>query len=141
MRDAGIQREWLSKFHGVTFKGSIWGKLLENVSLRDLRFGDIAKFIQGAIFSLSCLEEEQMKVDIPNEIPELKVPVYFCIGRRDYNVPFELVVDYFEKLIALRKHIVWFEQSAHLPNFEEPNKFCDFCSRIKSEIFSSEVAA
>ena len=140
LRDAGVQRDWLSKFNGATYTGSLMGKMLENISPRDLRFGDIIKFIRGAIFSLSCLEDEQMKVDISNEITELQVPVYFCSGRRDYNVPFELVAAYCEKLIAPKKRMVWFEQSAHVPNFEEPDKFCDFCSSVKSEILSAEAA-
>ena len=59
--------------------------------------------------------------------PDVEVPVYFCCGRRDYNVPSELVVEFGERLRAPHKEIVWFEHSAHLPNFEEPQKFCDFC--------------
>ena len=39
-------------------------------------------------------------------------------------MPVELVVDFCEKLIAPRKRFVWFEQSTHLPNFEEPDRFC-----------------
>jgi pimeloyl-ACP methyl ester carboxylesterase len=140
MHDAGIQRDWLSQFHGVTFKGSIPRKMLGNVSLRDVHLRDIAKFVRGVIFSLSALEDEQMKVDLPNEITELKVPIYLCSGRRDYNAPFELAADFCEKLIAPSKRFVWFEQSAHLPNFEEPGKFCALCVSIKAEIFSSAVA-
>ena len=140
MRASGIQRDWLSKFNGATYTGSLMGKMLDNVSLRDLRPGDIVKFVRGAIFSLSTLEDEQMSVDFSKTITELKVPVYFCCGRRDYNVPFELVADYCEKLIAPSKRMVWFERSGHVPNFEEPEKFCETCSNIKAEVLSSRTA-
>jgi len=141
LKDAGVQRNWLSKFNGSTFKGSIIGKILANVALRDLRVGDAVRFVQGAIFSLTCLEDEQMAVNIAHEISELKMPVYFCTGRRDYQVPFQLVVEFCDKLAAPTKQIVWFEQSAHLPNFEEPAAFCEFLSRIKAANFRPSVDA
>jgi pimeloyl-ACP methyl ester carboxylesterase len=84
------------------------------------------------MFSLSTLEDEQNKVKIIQEVPEMKVPIYFCCGRRDYNVPFELVVEYAETLKAPQKRIIWFEHSAHLPNFEEPELFCNFCKSLLS---------
>ena len=75
-----------------------------------------------------------MEINLLRDISEIKVPVYFCMGRRDYNVPFELVIEYLEKLRAPRKNIIWFERSAHLPNFEEPDMFCDFCISLLKEI-------
>jgi hypothetical protein len=27
----------------------------------------------------------------------------------------------------------WYEHSAHLPNFEKPEKFCDFCESFLNE--------
>jgi pimeloyl-ACP methyl ester carboxylesterase len=127
LRDAGVQRKWLARLHGATAKGSPIGTLLRNLSLRDTRPSDIVRFIWGAMFSLSCLEEQQNEVNLQTEVPELEVPVCFCAGRRDYNVPFELVVEYLQSLRAPRKEIVWFERSGHLPNFEEAEKFCGWC--------------
>ncbi|HVN55953.1 MAG TPA: alpha/beta hydrolase [Anaerolineaceae bacterium] len=130
LNDAGVQRIWLSKFHGAAYEGTLQGTILKNISIRDLRPFDLIRFISGAMFSLSTLEDEQNRVKIILEVPELKVPVYFCCGRRDYNVPFELVVEYAGKLQAPQKRIIWFEHSAHLPNFEEPERFCDFCKSL-----------
>ena len=130
LNDAGVQRNWLSEFHGAAYEGSLQDVILKNVSIRDLRPFDIIRFVAGAILSLSTLEDEQNKVKIIKDVPEMKVPVYFCCGRRDYNTPFELVVEYAEKLKAPQKRIVWFDHSAHLPNFEEPEQFCDFCKSL-----------
>jgi pimeloyl-ACP methyl ester carboxylesterase len=130
LNDAGVQRNWLSKFHGAAYEGTLQGVILKNISIRDLRPFDIIRFIAGAMLSLSNLEDEQNKVKILLDVPEMKVPVYFCCGRRDYNVPFELVVEYAEKLKAPQKRIIWFDHSAHLPNFEEPEQFCDFCKSL-----------
>ncbi len=82
------------------------------------------------MFSLSTLEDAQNKVKIMFDVPKLKVLVYFCCGCRDYNVPFELVVEYANKLSAPEKKIIWFNHSAHLPNFEEPDLFCEFCKSL-----------
>lgn len=130
LSDAGIQRDWLSKFHGAVYEGSLLGTILKNISIRDLRPLDIIRFVAGAMLSLSTLEDEQNKVKLLQDVPEMKVPVYFCCGRRDYNVPFELVIEYAERLKAPQKRIIWFDHSAHLPNFEEPELFCDFCKSL-----------
>lgn len=139
MKDGGIQRNWLSKFHGSTFKGSIIGTILANVSLRYLRVGDVVRFVQGAIFSLTSLEDEQKILNLAHEISELKVPAYFCTGQRDFQVPFQLVVEFCDKLAAPTKQLVWFEQSGHLPNFEEPAAFSEFFSRLKAATFPGDA--
>ena len=133
LRDAGVQRKWLTRLHGATAKGTPIGALFRNLSVRDTRPLDLVRFVRGAMFSLGCLEEQQNEVNLQTDVPELKVPVYFCTGRRDYNVPFELVVEYVECLRAPVKEIIWFERSGHLPNFEEAEKFCGFCSSLLEE--------
>ena len=133
LNHGGIQRKWLSKFHGATYEGSLVGTLLRNFSLRDTRFLDPYRFVRGAMLSLSCLEDEQNQVNLMAEIPAVEVPVYFCSGRKDYNVPFELSEEYLEKLRAPKKQMIWFDRSGHLPNFEEPEKFRDFCASLLRE--------
>jgi pimeloyl-ACP methyl ester carboxylesterase len=56
-------------------------------------------------------------------VTAVEVPVHFFIGRHDYTTPFELVQAYYEELKAPLKRIVWFEESAHFPFFEEPERF------------------
>lgn len=62
-------------------------------------------------------------VDLKNQVPVVNVPVYFCLGRYDTNCPSTIVADYFESLQAPHKELIWFEESAHLPCWEEPQKF------------------
>jgi hypothetical protein len=35
----------------------------------------------------------------------------------------ELFIEYYEKLNAPKKEIIWFEESAHHPDIDEPDKF------------------
>jgi len=69
---------------------------------------------------------ELSRIDLFVQVPEVKIPVYFCLGRHDYEVPSVLSAKYFEALKAPRKQLVWFERSAHLPNTEEKDKFNEF---------------
>ena len=66
-----------------------------------------------------------MDVDLTADIQELQIPVYFFTGRYDYQTPFELLEDYFEVLETPYKEIVWFENSGHVPNLDEPEVYQD----------------
>ena len=126
-KHGGVQLKWLEKFGGQIMNGSTTGIILKNISWRDLGLFGIIKFIRGVVFSLKNMEEQLNRVNLFRDVPAIGVPVFICCGRHDYNVPFELAVEYLEKLRAPYKEIVWFEHSAHAPNFEEPNVFNEFC--------------
>ncbi|MEO5654717.1 MAG: alpha/beta hydrolase [Nitrosospira sp.] len=55
--------------------------------------------------------------------PPFDMPVFFLPGRYDRHVPATLAEQYFARIKAPFKCLVWFEQSAHNPLFEEPAKF------------------
>jgi pimeloyl-ACP methyl ester carboxylesterase len=74
-----------------------------------------------------ALYPELSRTDLLVEVPEVKIPVYFCLGRHDFQVPSPLSAKYFESLMrAPRKQLIWFERSAHMPNTEEQDKFNEF---------------
>jgi pimeloyl-ACP methyl ester carboxylesterase len=60
---------------------------------------------------------------LEGEVDKLDVPVFFFLGRHDLNTPSQLAAAYLERLDAPLKGVVWFEQSAHFPFFEEPERF------------------
>ncbi|WP_420148801.1 alpha/beta fold hydrolase [Spirosoma sp.] len=62
-------------------------------------------------------------IDLKRQIPVVKVPVYFCLGRYDNHVPSTVVADYCASLQAPVNEVIWFEESAHHLCFEEPQKF------------------
>jgi pimeloyl-ACP methyl ester carboxylesterase len=65
---------------------------------------------------------EIIATDLTIKVPELEIPVYFFGGIYDYTCSYTLAKDYFEKLQAPMKGFYTFEQSAHSPLFEEPEK-------------------
>lgn len=66
---------------------------------------------------------ESLKINMFKKVSEVKVPVYFFLGRYDRHVSSELGEKYLKALKAPKKELVWFEESGHSPNFEEANKF------------------
>lgn len=53
---------------------------------------------------------------------KFEVPIYFVAGKYDYICPAELVKEYFDRIEAPMKGFYLFEESAHSPLFEEPDK-------------------
>jgi len=130
---------WRSKFlterrilgkHGGEYyrsKSGAFGVVLRNlVFSREYTVLDRINFFRGVLQSVRALYPELSRIDLFVEVPEVKIPVYFCLGRHDYEVPSVLSAKYFEALKAPRKQLVWFERSAHLPNTEEKDKFNEF---------------
>ena len=64
-----------------------------------------------------------MPIDLAKEVRKMKVPVYFFSGRFDYATHFDLVAAYCQALKAPYKEMVWFEESGHHPNLDEPEKY------------------
>jgi pimeloyl-ACP methyl ester carboxylesterase len=60
--------------------------------------------------------------DLTQQVTRLEMPVYFLHGLYDYTCAYPLAKQYFEKLDAPVKGFYTFEQSAHSPMFEEPEK-------------------
>lgn len=52
-----------------------------------------------------------------------KLPIFFMEGRYDYTTPSTIAEHYFNSIKAPERKFFWFEQSAHSPNWEEPQLF------------------
>jgi len=63
-----------------------------------------------------------LATDLASQVPELDIPAYFFHGIYDYTVSYNLAKDYFNKIKAPVKGFYTFNQSAHSPMFEEPDR-------------------
>jgi pimeloyl-ACP methyl ester carboxylesterase len=107
-------------------KSGAFAVVLKNLMFsRESTIRDRINFFRGVFESVSALYPS-CPGQISVEAPEVRIPVYFCLGRHDYEVPSVLAAQYFEVLQAPRKRLVWFETSAHQPNIEEKDKFNAF---------------
>ncbi len=60
--------------------------------------------------------------DLSQKVPELSIPVYFMHGIYDYTCTYSVAKEYFGALKAPMKGFYTFENSAHSPMFEEPER-------------------
>jgi proline iminopeptidase len=123
-------RKWMTYYGGEVYGHHDANTIFAGVANGKNPLYDIKKTEAGTTFSMETLWSQFLKTDFPSSITELRIPVYFLLGKHDYNVPFMLAEDYLKKLKAPSKKLVLFDNSAHLPPFEEPKKFVEVMSRI-----------
>ncbi|WP_372948544.1 alpha/beta fold hydrolase [Mariniphaga sp.] len=82
------------------------------------------------------LKIQALKTDFSETYPEIKVPVYFMCGKHDLTVNIDLTKDYYNRLDAPLKGFYTFENSAHGPLFEEPERFMEILVKgmLKTDI-------
>ncbi|MBU5426984.1 alpha/beta hydrolase [Tissierella pigra] len=132
VRDRATQRKWLGKYGGVERKvNTLKDIILSSFFSPEYTGIDGLKFALGNKFTADTMWGHNNDLDFMRDLPEVKVPIYFCVGRYDYNTPSILVEHYYNNIIAPKKEIIWFEESAHFPHFEEPEKFAQLAIQIK----------
>lgn len=73
-------------------------------------------------YGISQNWERMISINLIETKNDFKIPVYFFHGLYDYTCSYELAKKYFDKIQAPTKGFYTFEQSAHTPLFEEPEK-------------------
>ncbi len=89
---------------------------------REYTLGEKINLWRGKLFSGSSLWNTQLSTDLTKKVTRLEIPIYFLHGVYDYTVSYPLAKSYFERLDAPAKGFYTFQQSAHTPFFEEPDK-------------------
>lgn len=93
-------------------------------------------FAMGGNFSIKYLWDFVLDTDLINQVPELKVPVYILQGKYDYQVSYTIAMEFSQKLKAPVKGFYTFENSAHSPCFEEPQKMCNI---LRTDVLEGKV--
>lgn len=125
VKDKKISRKLIDRFNGIY----VGEKNMMDIIKESEHYyrGYLDTYFQSMRFSRECIAKNPSTYEknILTEIQNVRVPVYFFEGRYDRIAACapELVVDYYEVLRAPSKEIVWFENSAHHPNIDEPDKF------------------
>ncbi|QNK39280.1 alpha/beta fold hydrolase [Caproicibacter fermentans] len=95
------------------------------------------KFAKGSSFSLKYLCDCMIKTDLTEQVPCLQVPVYIFQGRHDYQASYVVAKDFATALKAPIKGFYTFENSAHSPCFEEPEKMCNI---LRVDVLQNQVS-
>jgi len=141
IRELARERIWVVKFGGWAYhEEGKWKYLKIALQAPEYSATDFLKYELGSSFSAKHMwPKEIMKVDFLNQVPKLDVPVYFFEGRHDYNTPWELVQEYYDKLDAPKgKRLVWFDNSAHGLDYEEPEKFVEELVKVKQDTYKKD---
>jgi proline iminopeptidase len=116
-------REWVERFGGSFYGNVSMGDLIRTVLMSDeTNLADLWRLRQGSRFSIDYLWPELSELDL-RRYRSFSVPVFFLLGRHDWQMPASVAASYFDTIDAPCKRLVWFEQSSHYLPFEEPRKF------------------
>ncbi len=94
----------------------------DSISFKGYTLIEKFKFLCGSMFSIKTLWNNIYSIDLAKEATDFKIPVYIFHGKYDFQVSYTLSKKYFETINAPVKGFYTFEESAHSPCFEEPEK-------------------
>lgn len=121
LRDPAMHILGIGTIHGMN--SIVTGIVLPSWQSRDYTLTEkFHTWTAKARSGVAVLWDDMLATDLSQEVTELAIPVYFFSGIYDYTVNYTLAKDYFEKIQAPVKGFYTFEQSAHSPMFEEPDK-------------------
>lgn len=115
------QRRWVNHYGGLT-----WGRTDLEYEQNAARLSplysddDLAARAHAGI-TLARLLPELWQLDL-RSVDRLDSPVFIFAGRHDYQTPSSIAADWFSRLQAPRKELIWFENSAHMMHLEEPGR-------------------
>ncbi len=121
LRDEAMHKVGIGTMH--TMKSVITGLFLPTFINREYTFPEKIAIWRGkwSVYS-KTMWNQILGTDLTTRVTKLDIPVYFFHGIYDYTVSYTLAMKYFVKLQAPVKGFYTFEQSAHSPLFEEPEK-------------------
>lgn len=122
LRKLDVERRW-----NVRYGGLLWnrpdpqfyfhlGRLSPEYTSVDRQAWD-----DGSAYTMKIVWP-QLAVLSVDEVTRLDVPVVLLLGRHDTTTPSTIAARWLDRLHAPRKRLVWFENSAHVPIFEEPGR-------------------
>jgi pimeloyl-ACP methyl ester carboxylesterase len=121
-KDVELQRKWLN-FYGGAVRGRkrFDHEIVGTALAPEYGNADVESIWVASDFSEEALLPTVLTADF-SDLTALKCPVILFNGRDDYNVSASLAAEWFERLEAPLKKLVWFERSAHDIVNEEPGK-------------------
>jgi pimeloyl-ACP methyl ester carboxylesterase len=127
---------WAANYGAVTANATfntmlrtLIGSLLRSP---DYSITDLIRTLRGLTSTPAALLPELANTDLVRTLPHLKVPIVIAQGRLDQVAPPEPAQRFYTSLTAPTKQLVWFEKSAHTPQYDEPTKFRDLLMTVRA---------
>ncbi len=111
--------------YGAELRGaeSFWPILMLGLRAPEYTLRDVMNVPKGSSQLLKTMRYDVVKGPLDRNLLEFKIPVYFLLGRHDWNEPSVLAAAYLRRIRAPLKGLLWFENAAHFPFLEEPDRF------------------
>ncbi|NGZ83939.1 alpha/beta hydrolase [Duganella aceris] len=117
-----VERTWAQHYGGLAAYRGDFGYYFNAPLLSPEYDARAVKAIdQGSLLTLERVLKEWLEVDF-KPVDSFPVPVVMFMGRHDYTTPSQPTAEWLSKVRAPYKRAVWFENSSHLVQFEEPGK-------------------
>jgi len=84
---------------------------------------DTINYFRGLYYTFSHVYQQLYGKDLRQTHTEFDIPIYILQGRHDFNAPTYLAEDYYEKITAPDKQLIWFDRSGHEPWINENELF------------------
>lgn len=122
MRDAPMHKLGIGTTHKM--KSVVSGVFLPVMLNKEYTLREKINIWRGKAFNTKTanLWCKLVTTDLTRKVQKLNIPVYFFHGIYDYTVSYTLAKAYVEQLQAPLKGFYTFENSAHSPLFEEPER-------------------
>ncbi|WP_128548044.1 alpha/beta fold hydrolase [Larkinella soli] len=125
------QRELVADYHGGMYRGDFYPLFIRSLLLcREYTLRDKVCYGFGAMETVRRLWPAVVDIDLFRTAPALQVPYYLFQGVHDYQTPYPIARAYYYHLKAPKKELITFQNSAHSPIFEEPERFMQAIDRI-----------
>ena len=119
---------------GTSFTKLVLGSLSNMLFSKHYGVRGLVKGIQGLSFCQDALISEMNLLNMFKTVPKLSVPIHFAQGDLDVVTPPLKGKEYFEQLVAPRKTFTLFSKSAHMPQYEEPEKFSALVKSVAKDL-------
>jgi proline iminopeptidase len=118
----GAERKWVMFFGGLSYGRKDWAYYERLFQLSPAyTSADVAAVDQGSALSLPRLFPDMVKFDYSG-VTQWQCPIILFLGRHDLTTPSTVAAEWFGKIRAPSKKLVWFENSAHMMMVEEPGQ-------------------
>ena len=103
---------------------------IRDLSAKEYGILDKVNYLRGILQTFNQVYPQLYEIDLRKDYAKLDIPVYFLLGKHDLNAPRSLAEDYYDKLAAPDKEIIWFEHSGHNPWINERERFAEVVQQI-----------
>jgi len=132
----GVRARWAINFGGVTvgtnYAGLSRSLISSLIRSREYSVAAAVRTVRGLATSRAALLPELATTDLVSTMPRLEVPIVLAQGRLDQVAPGEAAQRFYDSVSAPSKRLVWFEASAHTPQYDEPEKFRRLLLEVKA---------